>query len=191
LRVYGLLPLEFVIPSAGNLVLGDGLQPFIGGHHGSNPTETRNYAGLLTIGLAIAWVVVARRGWAALSPRLRQTTAGLVGVAVVAFLLALPSPVSVFGHSIWMPSRLLWTFVPAFRVPSRWVVLVMTAVIPLAALALQAAGKRVGRRSGRWRAVRAAPVPLGAVALVASFRELTISLHPRPRADHAPAQHRP
>ena len=111
---------------------------FDGRQHGSNQTETRNYLGLVTIVFALAWIVVAWRSRRTLTPTLRVATAGLIGVAAAALLLSTPSPVSVFGHDVWMPSRILWEAVPAVRVPSRWVALVMTALVPLAALGIQA-----------------------------------------------------
>jgi hypothetical protein len=59
-----------------------------------------------------------------------------------------------------MPSKLLWDVLPAFRVPSRWDALLMTAVLPLAALGLQSARRALG-------------VAVVAVAIVLSFVELS------------------
>jgi hypothetical protein len=105
--------------------------------HGSpNLTEITNYLGLVTFALAIGWLVVVlrrRNGMAAI-------TAGLVSAFVVGFLFALPSPVA----GIPMPSKLLWHVLPAFRVPSRWDPLLMTALLPLAALGLQSVRRVVG-----------------------------------------------
>ncbi|MGH3136168.1 MAG: hypothetical protein ACRDPV_06720, partial [Gaiellaceae bacterium] len=144
LRVYGIRSLELLVPSPGNLFLGDWVDGiFVDRQHGSNPTETRNYLGLVTLTLALAWLAIAWRTWSGLSSRLRSTTAGLIGVFVAALLLAAPSPVSVFGQELWMPSRFLWEIVPAVRGPSRWMALAMTALVPLAALGLQAAWKRL------------------------------------------------
>ena len=85
---------------------------------------------------------------------------------VVGFLFALPNPVA----GIPMPSKLLWKVLPAFRVPSRWDPLLMTALLPLAALGLQAL----------WRvlAVRRLGAAVGVVgaAMVVSFVEL--ATHP-------------
>ena len=69
LEVYGLRPLELLLPSPGNIVFGDAFEGAIGGQHGSNPTETSNYAGLLTLVLAFAWIVIAWRTWRALASR--------------------------------------------------------------------------------------------------------------------------
>jgi hypothetical protein len=43
-----------------------------------------------------------------------------------------------------MPSKLLWDVLPAFRVPSRWDPLLMTAGLPLAALGLESVRRVVG-----------------------------------------------
>jgi hypothetical protein len=176
LRTFGARPLELVLPSPGNVVLGSWPETiFDGRQHGSNPTETRNYLGLVTIILALAWLVIAWRKRRSLSPRLRIATAGLTGVVVVAVLLSLPSPISLLGREIWMPSRLLWEVVPAVRVPSRWIALVMTALVPLAALGLQSVWTKLRGTAGG-RVAFAVVLALMAV----SVAELTV--HPtRPR----------
>ena len=174
LEVYGLRPLELLLPSPGNIVFGDAFEGAIGGRHGSNPTETSNYAGLLTLVLAFAWIVIAWRTWRALASRGRIATAGLVGVALASLLLAFTSPVTVFGHEIWMPSRVLWEIVPAFRVPVRWVAMLMAALIPLAALALQRGAERAAASRGGAGAGRVAVAAVVGVALVVSFLELTV-----------------
>ncbi len=182
LAVYGVRPLELLLPAPGNLVLGDWSSGiFDHRQHGSNPTETRNYLGLVTLTLALAWLVVAWRSWRHLSATLRSATAGLTGVFVIGLLLAFPSPVTVFGRDVWMPSRLVWEVIPAIRVPSRWVALAMTALVPLAALGLQAAWTRLAKaRPDR----RLAYAFVAAVALV-SFLELTIN-PTRPRFETSP-----
>jgi len=176
LTVYGLRPLELVIPPTGNLVVGRWLHSFWAAHqHGSNPTETTNYIGFLTIGLAVTWLVYAWRRRDTLDTRLRLATPGLAVVLVVSLLLALPSPVTVFGVHVWMPSRLLWAVVTPFRVPSRWVVVAMAALVPLGALALQEGTNRLSQRGRQWHGIRLAPVALVAAAMVLSFIELGIN----------------
>jgi hypothetical protein len=175
LSVYGLRPLELVVPAARNFVFGDWTRPFLDSRqHFSNPTETTNYLGTLTIALALTWLVLAWRRRATLAPRLRLATPGLVAVVVASLLLALPSPISVLGLDIWMPSRLLWEIVPPFRVPSRWVVLAMAALVPLAALALQEAATRLSG-GGRRMTTKLAPVILVGAAMVGSFLELSVN----------------
>jgi O-antigen/teichoic acid export membrane protein len=166
---YGLRPLELILPATGNVVLGDRLESFRDARlHGSNPTEATAYLGLLTIVLALAWLVFAARSWATLAHRLRSATAGLIAAATVGLLFAFPSPVSIFGFEIAMPARYVFDLTPAFRVPTRWVPLVMTAVIPLAALGLQAAWRALARHG------TGAQVALVGGALAVSFLELAV-----------------
>jgi O-antigen/teichoic acid export membrane protein len=173
LSIYGLRPLELVVPAAQNLVAGDRLDSFWATHrHGSNPTEVTNYLGLLTFALAAAWLVTAIRRRKALSEDTRAATVGLTTAFVVGVLFAMPSPVLVFGHEVWTPSRLLWEIVPAFRVPSRWDPLLMTGLLPLAALGLQALWRTLSR-GGRPLALSGGLV---GAAMVVSFLELAI--HP-------------
>jgi hypothetical protein len=155
LKPYGLRPMELVVPPPNHLLFD--LDGFWRRHmHGSpNFTEITNYLGLLTFALAIVWLVVAirrRNGTAAV-------TTGLVIAFVVGFLFALPSPLG----GITMPSKLLWNVLPAFRVPSRWDALLMTVLLPLAALGLQTVRQRLTAIAG---------VAVVAVAMVASFLEL-------------------
>src|SRR5207237_9725472 len=100
-----------------------------------------NHAGLRTLALAGTWLVIAFRRRATLRERERLATAGLLAAFVAGFAFALPSPVL----GVPMPARLLWDVVPAFRVPSRWDPLLMTALVPLAALGLQSVQERVAR----------------------------------------------
>jgi hypothetical protein len=160
LKILGLRPLELVVPSQRHLI--GSFDSFWTHHqHGSNVTETSNYLGLLTIALAIAWLVVLWR-------RRRRTqgelsaTVGLGTAFVIGFLFALPSPVA----GIPMPSKLLWHVLGGFRVPSRWDPLLMAALVPLAALGLQALVNAVGTR-------RLAAAGVVAAAMVISFVELT------------------
>jgi O-antigen/teichoic acid export membrane protein len=178
LSFYGLRLVELVVPSVQNLVVGDSLVSFWGRHgHGANITETSNYLGLLTIALAVGWIVVAFRRRFVLPEPTLVATAGLLASFVVGLVFALPSPSHIFGASITMPARLLWEIVPAFRVPSRWDPLLMTTLIPLAALALDAITRRI-------RTVLAGAV-VGA-AMLFSFLELAV--HPaQPRFRTVPA----
>jgi O-antigen/teichoic acid export membrane protein len=189
LSVYGLRPLELVVPAARNFVFGDWTAPFLRHHqHASNPGETTNYLGMLTLTLAVTWLVLAWRRRATLSTHLRLATPGLVAVVVASLLLALPSPVSIFGHDVWMPSRMLWAVVPPFRVPTRWIVLAMAALVPLAALALQAGVTRLEGRGRRLRGVALAPVLLVGAAMAFSFLELAINpSQSRLRTNHEPS----
>jgi O-antigen/teichoic acid export membrane protein len=158
LTAYGLRPLELVVPTANSLLFN--LDSFWERHqHGSNVTEMSNYLGLLTIALAVGWVVVVvrrRNGLAA-------ATAGLAAMFVVGFLFALPSPSAGFS----MPSKALWNVLSAFRVPSRWDPLLMTALVPLAALGLQLVAVTLAQRR------RFAGVAAVVAAIALSFVELS------------------
>lgn len=169
----GLRPIELVVPADGNLILNDTLKSFHAKRlHGTNVTEVSNYLGLLTIALALLWLVVAWRRRTDLTEGHRLATAGLVSVVATGLVFAAPSPITLFGHDVWMPSRLLWEIVPALRAPARWIPLVMAALIPLAALGLQAVSS--GRLVGRQRTGTMAAAIVGA-AMVFSFLELAIS----------------
>jgi O-antigen/teichoic acid export membrane protein len=157
LKPYGLRPLELFVPAPNHLLFD--LNSFWARHmHGSpNFTEISNFLGLLTFALAIGWIVVAFRKRLALA-----LTVGLIAAFVVGFLFALPSP----SYGITMPSKLLWNVLSAFRVPSRWDPLLMTTLLPLAALGLQALSTAVARK----RQVLAAVAVVA--AMVISFVEL-------------------
>jgi hypothetical protein len=128
---------------------------------------------VLTVGLAVAWLVLALRRRRVLDARARIATAGLAALVVVALAFSARSPVVVFGHAwSWTPSRVLWEIVPAIRVPSRWIAMLMTALVPLAALGLQASYAALARRASA-RAGLAA-VSLVAAACIASVLELAV-----------------
>jgi O-antigen/teichoic acid export membrane protein len=173
LSIYGLRPIELVVPPARNLVLGSRLDSFWNTHtHGSNGTEVTNYLGLLTFAFAITWLVIAVRRRRSLSRNERIATPGLVVAFVAALAFAAPSPILLFGHNVSMPSRLLWQLVPAFRVVSRWDTVLMTALVPLAAFGLQAIWRSLARPG--WP--RVLPAAVVGVAMIISFLELAI--HP-------------
>lgn len=176
LSLFGLRPAELVIPSPDNLLVGNRLRAFHErGMRNPFPEETSNYLGLLTIALACSWLVVAWRRRAELTVRVRAATTGLATMVIVALAFALPSPIAILGHEwAWTPSRLLWEVLPAFRVPTRWIALVITALVPLAALALQAAAFDVRQWArGTWLGP-IAPAALVLGATVVSALELGV-----------------
>jgi O-antigen/teichoic acid export membrane protein len=177
LSIFGIRPLELFVPPNGNILLGNHLASYWSTRtHGSNQTEMTTCLGLLTWALAIGWVVVALIRRRSLSRNVRLATAGLVTAFVAALLFAAPSPVLVLGHSVPMPSRLMYAAVPAFRVISRWDFFLMTALVPIAAFGLDALVRAVNARR---RSALVAGLVVGA-AMAISFFELTI--HPaRPR----------
>jgi hypothetical protein len=150
LFIYGARPWEYVLPSYRNPAFGDDVGTWLAAHlHGSNFSETTLFVGWLTITLAMAWLV-----WALLRRRSLTADLALLAVAlpvliVVAGVFSLPSPIP--RTDIATPGRVLWELAPQFRVPARFVVVVMTGLVCLAALglgALCAAVARSVRRPG-------------------------------------------
>jgi hypothetical protein len=166
---------ELVVPAARNFVFGRWTAPFLAvRQHGSYAVETTNYLGILTLVLAAAWLVLAWRRRATLDMRRRLATPGLLTVAVVALALSLPGRVSIGGHTVRTPAWLLYQIVPAFRVPSRWSVVVVTALVPLGALALQEVVAAASRHAPGWKGTALAAAVAGAAMLV-SFLELGLN----------------
>jgi hypothetical protein len=158
LRTYGTRPWEYFLPSYRSTVFGGDVRDFLGAHlHGSNFSETSLYVGWIPLMLAGGFVVAAfvrRRSWP-FEQKLLAVALSLLGIAAVIFSLPSPLPKT----DVPGPSRLLWELVPQFRVSSRFVALVMTALVPLAALGLE--------RLRRWLAARGAAGAAAGVVVVA------------------------
>jgi len=171
---YGARPWEYVLPSYRNRLFGDDVDQWLAAHlHGSNFSEATLYVGWLTIVLAAGWLLWALVKHSRLRPGIGFATLGLVATVATALVFSLPTPFP--RTDIPTPVRLIWEVAPQFRVPARFVALVMAGLVPLAALALE------GLRLVVWRNVRprslatVAAAGLCTVAMVASFAELTIS----------------
>ena len=136
LSVYGARPWEYLLPSYRHPYFAGEVGPWLLARlHGSNFSETSLYVGWVTIALAVLWL-----GWASVRRRglpsgLGFATVALCAVVFVSLLFSLPSPLWEGGPL--GPSRLLWELTPYFRVPTRFVAVVMAALVPLAALGLQ------------------------------------------------------
>ena len=171
---YGARPWEYLVPSYRNPVFGDDVAPWLIRHlHGSNFSETSLYVGWITIILAAGWLVWARAHRSQLSRDLRYATLGLTTTVAAGLVFSLPTPF--FRTDVPTPVQLIWEVAPQFRVPARFVALVMAALIPLAALGLSRLALAVTRRQ---RSAVVAAVAAGVVCLVAgvlSFLELSIS----------------
>ena len=162
---FGLRPLELVVPAPANPTLARVAPGFWESRrHGSNIQETSNYLGWATIALALLWLVRLRRATRP-GAELRRVTAVTAVVALVGFLLALPGLVELLGvRFAWMPSRLLYELLPAFRVPSRWMAVVFLAILVAATLGLAELVRLVRART---RPSLAAAAGGACVALVA------------------------
>jgi hypothetical protein len=171
---YGARPWEYLIPSYRNRLFGDDLGQWLLEHqHGSNFSETSLYVGWLTMLLAVCWLAWALVSRARLRPELRFAAVGLVTTVATALVFSLPTPLP--RTDLPTPVRLIWEVAPQFRVPARFVALVMASLVPLAALGLESVRLAVWRRAPS-RAV--ATIAAGGVCVVAgvlSFVELSIS----------------
>jgi hypothetical protein len=171
---YGARPWEYLIPSYRNRLFGDDVGQWLVEHlHGSNFSETSLYVGWLTIILAAGWLVWALVKRSGLRAELRFATLALATTVATGLVFSLPTPLP--RTDIPTPVRLIWEVAPQFRVPARFVALVMAALVPLAALALDAV------RVALWKHLQPRVLAAGAAggvcvaAMLLSFLELSIS----------------
>ena len=171
---YGARPWEYLIPSYRNRIFGDEVGQWEVAHlHGSNFSETSLYVGWITIILAAGWLVWALVKRSRLRAGVGFATLALAATVATGLVFSLPTPLP--RTDIPTPVRLIWEVAPQFRVPARFVALVMAGLVPLAALALEGIRLAVARHV-QPRAF--AVVVAGGVCVVAgvlSFLELSIS----------------
>lgn len=174
LSVYGARVHELFIPAGGNPVFGEWTRGYLNTRmHGSGEAENALYFGGLTIVFALVGVLVALRSWHRLSPAIRVALPLLGTVTLVALLFMLPSPLMIAGQPLKTPVYFIWQLAPEFRVPSRFIALMMAAILPIAAFGVTSAIS-VAISHCRRRLTRVAVVAVSAVALsFASFAELT------------------
>lgn len=177
LQAYGVRLHEFLVPPVSSSYFAAETAPFLlARQHGSNPSESAIYVGLLTIALALGWLVWALGSGRRRGPATRFLLVALPAVVAVAIILALPHPLHVAGYRVPAPSRLVFAVVPEFRVLSRWSVVVMAALVPMAALGLgrlaAAASAAVRRRGAPTGLATSAALAVGAVAIVLTHVEL-------------------
>jgi O-antigen/teichoic acid export membrane protein len=190
LWIYGARPAEFLVPPERHPLLGPLFDPIRPGLHESRVAETTLFLGWLTIALALGWLVLVARRRRALGAEATSIAVALAGVVVVAFGFSLASPLDVFGIEVRMPSWLLFHVLPEARVPSRFTILVATALIPLAALGLQALSDRVRHASPRVAdGLRRSRLVVGFVMLLTAL-ELAPSLGQPLDADATPLAYR-
>lgn len=174
LLLYGARPWEFLLPSYRNPHVGERVDDWLAAHlHGSNFSETSLFVGWLTILLAAAWLLWALVRRSRLGPELRFATVALVATVATGLVFSLPSPLP--HTDIETPVQLIWEVAPQFRVPARFVALVMTGLVPLAALALDGLVRVVSRRVQPRPLALTAAAGLCLVASVVSFFELSIA----------------
>jgi hypothetical protein len=178
LQVYGARLHEYLVPSYRSTFFGDDVGPWLATRlHGSNPSESSLTIGYITLALAIGYLLwtIGRR---CVSTERRFAVTVLPAFAATAVICSLPNPIVIGDVSFTAPSRVLHELVPQFRVPTRFMPLLMAALIAMGALFLDvvirgvatAVTRGAGKRSAA-AAVAASAVTLGVGA--ASFVELT------------------
>lgn len=175
LRIWGARLWEYVLPSYRNPFFDDDFGGWLLRHlHGSNPSETTLFVGWLTLALAAAWLTAALVSRGRLSLERRYVAVAFPALVAVAVLFSLPSPLTA-GGSVPGPARLLWELSPQFRVSSRFGVLAMAALVPVAALGLEAVRRRLTVSWPSPVVRHAVSVAVCALAVALSVAELAVS----------------
>ncbi len=136
LEAYGARFYEFLLPSYRSVFFGDDIGPWLVAHlHGSNPSEASLTLGWTTLLLALGFILL-NVGKRRVSLERRFACVVLPVVVLTAVLFALPNPIRMGGLTVMSPSGLVHEIVPSFRVPTRFMPLIMVALVPIAALML-------------------------------------------------------
>jgi O-antigen/teichoic acid export membrane protein len=171
---YGARIWEFFVPSASSVFFDDLTYTYLAlRQHRSNLSETSLYVGWLTLLLALAFVAVTLVRWRRVREQRRFLCLAFSAMVVLAVLFMPPHPISLGSVEIPSPAWLVWKAVPQFRVPTRWMPVLMLGLISLAALALVGLRAWLGRRQ---RGRRSRAVAIAGLALVVgtlSFVELS------------------
>jgi hypothetical protein len=129
-------PLNYLIPSGHNPVVGDATRPFLQARGWFDATEKSLYVGISIALLALVGVL------AAVSRRLPRRTIPLAlmfsAVALVALAFSAPPKVTVAGHIVSFPSYYVWKVESGWRIYERFVIVVMLGLCVVAAFGLQA-----------------------------------------------------
>jgi len=194
LQMYGLRLRELFVPPISSEYFGGRTAPYLLSRlHGSNPSESALYVGLLTALLACVWLVVRIACWRTADRQTRFLTVCLPAVTVTAVAFALPHPLHVAGMDLPTPARALYRVMPEFRVPSRWQPVVMVGLVAMAGLGLAAVIARVREQLSARGASRSvvilASASVVAVALVLSRVELATSRAPLASLATTPAEY--
>ena len=165
---------EFFVPSASSVVFDDLTYSYLTTRqHRSNLSETSLYVGWVTLVLALGFVAVTLARWRRVREERRFLCLAFSAMVVLAVLFMPPHPISLGGVEIPSPAWLVWKAIPQFRVPTRWMPVLMLGLIVLAVLAL--VGLR-GWLAGRLRVPRAQTIATAGLAVVVgalSFVELS------------------
>jgi hypothetical protein len=133
---YGARPWEYLVPAARNPVFGDETGGWLEANsHDAPLAETSLYVGWATILLAAGFLVPALLRGADGSAERRFVILSLAACVAAGLALSLPSPLP--RTDVPMPVRAIWELEPSFGLPSRFFVLVATALVAAAGLGLE------------------------------------------------------
>jgi hypothetical protein len=132
LLIYGARLGDYVRPPADNPVW----HTVFGSPFPSPSGERLDYVGAVTIVLALAGVAVALWRRREVDARRRRAAGIAVAMVPVLVLFSLASPMRWFGHTIDMPSKVVFELLPFLRVFARFVVPVMAVLVVAGAVGL-------------------------------------------------------
>jgi hypothetical protein len=175
LDTYGARWWEWLVPPGATRMLGTTTGPWLDDRqHGSNTSETALYVGWITIVLALTWIAWRLLRRRSMSRERRYLVIALPVLTITGILFSLPHPLTIAGVEIPSPAYLIYSAAPQFRVSSRMIVVVMTALVPMAAIGLEVLRRGLTRRLPDDGLRRAAGVAGVGVVCVASAAELTV-----------------
>ncbi len=175
-NTYSARPLEYVLPDSRSPLFGSLTQHYLSTHlHGSNGTEATLYVGVTVMLLALLAVIalVRRR----LDPRTSRAVIVLGFIALAVAVCSAPPEARVFGLLIPFPSHFIAKVTSTWRVYSRFVVIVMVALVALASVGLSSLVR--GRRPGARMAILVAASVLIPLDLWAHSYGVINRLHPK------------
>jgi hypothetical protein len=162
LITYSARPLEYIVPPSGNTLVGDETGPWLAGRlHGSNFAENTLYVGISLLLLAAVGLIAVLRHRT--STRMTVAALAALPMGLVAAIWSAPPKVTILGHLVPFPSLITFEVSSAWRVYSRFVMVVMLAVCVLAAIGLA-------------RLLRGRPVVVQAVLLLAIAAVVVVDL---------------
>jgi hypothetical protein len=147
LTVYSARAAEYVVPPAGNLIVGGHTRHYVETHlHGSNWSENTLYIGISTILFALAGLILGlrRKG----ERRQRYQLGLFAAIAVVAFVFSAPPHVGLGPITVPTPSELISHVTSTWRAYSRFVIVVMMGACLLAGMGLAYLAESLGRVGG-------------------------------------------
>jgi hypothetical protein len=142
LDTYGARVTDYLLPDSQQWFFGHLFGAADWASKGGPGGERSNFLGYATMLLAIVGVVLAVRGWASLSRRLRLVVLSAGPLIVVLAWFSLATPTYWGGQRIPTPSGVVFDLAPFLRVYARFAIAVTAVVIVLGAIGLAALVQR-------------------------------------------------